>query len=74
MIGYLLGYTYGKVLSFDEGIKVWFTDGKVICTILGNVDLITLGLDIGTDLGFLDWPLDGYNDGKLEALLTLDSI
>ena len=42
------------MLGSDEGIKLGSTYGKVLDTILGNVDGITLGLDIGTKLGFLD--------------------
>ena len=34
-------------------------------TILGNVDVITLGLGVGTELGFLDGQFFGSNDGKL---------
>ena len=34
-------------------------DGKVFGTILGNVDRITLGLKIGTELGFLYGSFDG---------------
>ena len=32
----------------DEGIKLLCTDGEVIGNILGNVDVIILGLDVGT--------------------------
>ena len=42
------------MLGSDEVIKMGIYDGKVIGTILGNVDIITLGLDIGTELGSLD--------------------
>ena len=57
-----LGYTDGKALVSDEGIKLVSTDGKVIGTIIGNVDKITLCLDIGTDLGSLYIFFDGSND------------
>ena len=43
-----MGYTNGKVNGSDEGIKLGCTDGKVIFTILGNVNRIILGLDAGT--------------------------
>ena len=33
-----LGYTAGKVLSSHEGIKLGLSGGKVLGTILGNVD------------------------------------
>ena len=69
MLGDSLGYTTGKVIGSDEGIKTGYTDGKVIGTILGNVDRITLGLDIETELGFLDVSFDGSNESKLEGLL-----
>ena len=49
-----LGYTGGKVIVFDEGTTLISTDGKVLDTILGIVDGITLGLDVGTELGYLD--------------------
>ena len=39
----------------------------MIGTILGNLDGITLGLDIGTYLGFLDGSFGGSNDGNLEV-------
>ena len=47
LLGESLGYTYGKVLGSDEVIKLGYTYGKVIGTILGNVDGITLGIDVG---------------------------
>ena len=37
-------------------------------TIIRNVYVITLGIYVGTDLGYLDGSFDGYNDGKLEVL------
>ena len=43
-------------------------------TILGNVDRITLGLDIGTELGSLDISFDDYKDGKLEGFIIVDSL
>ena len=43
-----MGYTYGKVLGSDEGIKMISNDGKVLGTILWNVYGITLSLDVGT--------------------------
>ena len=62
-------YTDGKVIGSDEGIKLRSTDDKVFGTILGNVDRITLGLDIGTELGFLDGSFYGSIEEKLEGLL-----
>ena len=49
------------MLGSDEGIKLVSNDGKVIETILGNVDEITLGIDVGTYLGSLDGLFDGSN-------------
>ena len=44
----LTGIYLWKVIGYDEGIKLVSTDGKVIITILGYVDRITLGIDVGT--------------------------
>ena len=40
----------------------------MIGTILVNVDGIILGIDVGTDLGYLDGSLDGYNNDNIEGL------
>ena len=40
--------TDSKVLGSDEGIKLGSTGGKLLGTILGDTDVITLGLDVGT--------------------------
>ena len=40
------------MIGSDEGIKLGCTYGKVFGTIIGNIYKITLGLYIGTDLGF----------------------
>ena len=60
-----LEYTDGKVYGSYEGIKLVCIDGKVLGSILVNVDRITLGLDIGTELGFLYGSFDGFNKGRL---------
>ena len=49
------------MIGYNEGIKLGSTDGKVFGTILGNLYRITLDLDIGTNLGFLDGSFDGSN-------------
>ena len=49
-------------------------DAKVLETILGHADVITLGSDVGTYLGSLDGSFDGSNDSKLEGLLLGDSL
>ena len=59
----------GKVLGSDEGIKMGSNDNKALGPILGNVDVITLGIDVVTELGSLDESFDGSNDVKLEVLL-----
>ena len=61
------------MLGYNEGIKLGSTDGKVIGTILGNVDIITLGIDIGTYMGSLYGSFDGSNDIKLGGLFLGDS-
>ena len=53
------------MLGFDEGIKLGSTDGKVIGAILVNVDLITLDIDAGTELGLLDGSFDDSDDGNI---------
>ena len=63
-----------KVLGSIEGIKQVLSGGKVLDTILGNVYVITLEIDVGTELGFLDVSFDGFNDGKLEGLLLGGSL
>ena len=56
-------YTDGKVLGYNEVIKLVSTDGKAFDTIFGNVDGITLVIDIGTEIGSLDGSFDILNDG-----------
>ena len=43
--------------------------GTLVGAIPLNVDVITLGLYVGTDLISLDGSFDGYNDGKLGGFL-----
>ena len=56
------------MLGSDEGIKLVSTNGKLLSTIIGNVYGITTGLDVGTELGYLDGSYVGFNDDKLEGL------
>ena len=49
-----LEYIGGKFISSHEGIKLEYTGGKVFGNILVNVDLITLGIYVGTELVSLD--------------------
>ena len=64
LLGGSLGYTDNKMLGSDEGIKLAPNDGKVIGTILGDLDGITLWSDVGIYLGFFDRYFDGSNDGN----------
>ena len=64
----------GKVLGSDEVIIMGSFDGKVLSTILGNLDGITLGIYVGTDQGSLDGSIDGPNDGKFEGFFLGDSL
>ena len=59
---------HGNVLRYEEVIKLACTDGKVILIILGFVNGITLGIDVGTKLDCLDKYFDGSNDCMLEEL------
>ena len=74
LLGDSLGYTDRKLLGSDEGIKLLSTDGKMLGTIRVNVYGITLGLDVGTELGFLDGSFYGSNGGKLGGLFIVDSL
>ena len=60
--------------EYDEGIKFGSTDGNVLGTILGNLDRIKLGIDVGTELGSLDEFFYISNYGKLEQLFLGDSL
>ena len=74
MIGCSLVSTDDKFLCSDEGIKLGSTDGKVLGIILVNVYGITLGLDVATELGFLEEFFDYFNDGNIEALFLGSSL
>ena len=49
-------------------------DGKVLVTILVNIDGITLGIDVGTELVALDGYFDVSNDGRLEEIFLGGSL
>ena len=74
LLGGSLGSTDGRELGSDEVIKLGYNYGKELVTILGNVYRITLGIDIGIELGSLDVSFDGSNGGKFEGLLIEDSL
>ena len=38
------------MIGYDEGITLGYTDSEVLGTILVNLDIITLGIDVGTYL------------------------
>ena len=42
------------MLGYDEVIKLGYTGGKILGAILEDLDVITLGIDVGTELGSLD--------------------
>ena len=48
VLGESLEYNDGKMLGSDEVINLVSTDGKVLDTMLENVDVITLGLAVGS--------------------------
>ena len=62
------------MLGYDEGTKLGSTDSKVLGTILGNEDRITLGLDVGTYLVSLYGSFDGFNNVNIEGLLLGGSL
>ena len=61
-----MGSTNGKLLGFDEGIKLVLSGGKVLVTIVGSVDVITPGIDFVTKLGSLGRFFDGSNANNIE--------
>ena len=74
MLGCSLGSTDGNVLCSDGGFKLGLFEGKLVGTILVNVNGITLGLDVVTELGSLDGSFDSSNDVNLEVLLLVYSL
>ena len=73
LIGDSLGSTDGKVLGTNESIKLVSSDSKVLGTVIGIIDVITLGIDYGKDLGSLDGSLYFSNDGMFEGCLCCRS-
>ena len=41
---------------------------NLIATLLGDVDEIMLGVDVGIEIRSIDWSFDGFKDGKFEVL------
>ena len=64
LLGGSLGHTDGKFYVSEEGIKLGSTGGKVLVTILRNVDWIIPGVDVATEMGSLDESFDGSNYGN----------
>ena len=62
----------GKVLGYDEGIKMGSTYGDVLSTILGHLYGIILAIDVIICLGSLDVSFEGFNDVKIEGLSIED--
>ena len=58
------------MIGSDEGRKLGISDGKLRGAILVNLNVILLGLDVGTEMGSLDVSLDSSNDVKIEILLN----
>ena len=56
------------MLGSDEGIKLGLSGGKAIGNILGNVDVIILGIDVGIEPCSLDGYFGGSNNVNLEGL------
>ena len=61
LLGESMGSNGGKVLVSDEVIKIGLYYFGLICTILGNFYGITLGIDVVSELGYLDGSFDGSN-------------
>ena len=74
MIEVALGFNDGKILGTDKDIELRYYGGELIGTTLAYVYGIILGLDVGTDLGYLDASFEGSNDGMLEILLLVDAV
>ena len=68
----------GSINGKIEGLFILYsmnsTGDKVIGNILRNVDGITFGVNVGTDLVSLDGYFDGFNAVNLERLLFGDSL
>ena len=52
-------------LGSDEGNKLGLSNGKFLDTDIRNVDIITLGIGVGTEIGYLDGSFGGSNDVEL---------
>ena len=66
---------------FIEELSLFFQAWNASCLIFPsycyhtwNIYVITLGLDVGAELGYLDGSIDGSNDGNLVGLLLGGSL
>ena len=81
-VGIDLGYLDESFDDFNDGkIEVLFlvysmnsSGGKVLGNILGNVDEITFGVNVGTYLVSLDGYFDFFNDGNLGKFVLGNSL
>ena len=53
------------MIGSDEGNILRLSDGKFFSSILGNVDLIIIGFNIGIKMGSLNGSFDGSNAASL---------
>ena len=74
LLGYSLKYNGGKVLANDKGIKLGPSDSKVLGALLRDVDGIILGIDVGTELGYLNGYIYVTNYGKIEGIFPEGSL
>ena len=59
--GSFVGYIDGKLDKLLLGDSIGSTDGKLLGTILVYVYVITLGIEVVTDLGSLDGSFDNIH-------------
>ena len=58
----------------DREMRLALSGGKVLGTILRNIDRIAVGVDVGTEQVSLDGSFHFYNGGKREGLLLVGSL
>ena len=69
MLGSWLGSIGGLNIGTNEGIKLGFSDRKVVGTTLGAVVGFPFGTYVGSNLGYLEGSTDRAMYGKFEGLL-----
>ena len=74
LLGGLPGSSGGKLLGSDEVIKLGFSYGNVLGTILQNVDGIKISLDVGAHQDSFDEYFNVLVYCNLEGLLLGDSL